>query len=95
MRYNKTIEKEQQTDKNQEGTTMTKYTVKLRASAEIEAAINQEITATFELSAISESAAKFRAMKMMSYIIDGYIEDKNLNPALADDGCQIIEVKEI
>lgn len=73
---------------------MKKYTVKLRASEALEAAVNQEIAATFELSAINARAAQFRAMKMMSYIIDGYIEDKNLNPALADDGCEIIEIKE-
>ena len=73
---------------------MKKYAVKLRASEAIESAINQEVTATFELSAINENAARFRAMKMMSYIIYGYIEDKNLNPALADDGCEIVEIKE-
>ena len=74
---------------------MKKYTVKLRASEALEAAVKQDIAATFELSAINEHAAQFRAMKMMSYIIDGYIEDKNLNPALADDGCEIIEIKEV
>jgi hypothetical protein len=74
---------------------MKKFTVKLRANEQIETAINQEITATFELSAVSESAASFRAMKMMSFIIDGYIEEKNLNPTLADDGCEIIEIKEV
>lgn len=73
---------------------MNRYAIKLRASEALETAINQEVTATFELAAIDRKAAQFRAMRMMSYIIDGYIEDKRLNPALADDGCEIIEIKE-
>lgn len=72
-----------------------KYIIKLRANKQLETAINQEIIATFELSAINENAAKFRALKMMSFIMDGYIEEKGLNPALADDGADVVEFREV
>lgn len=72
-----------------------KYIVKLRANKRLEAAINQEIIASFELFAANESVAKFRAETMMFFIMNGFIEDKKLNPALIDEGATIIEIKEV
>ena len=74
---------------------MKKYSIKMQAPKALETAINQEIIATFELSAINENAAQFRAQKMMSFIMDGYIEERGLNPAICDDGATIIDFKEI
>lgn len=73
---------------------MKKYIIKMRANELMEAAIGQEIITTFEFSAVSENAARFRAQKMMSFIMDGYIEEKRLNPTLGDDGANVIEIKE-
>lgn len=73
---------------------MKKYSIKLQANKRLEEAINQEIVATFELHAISRKAAAFRAQKMMDYIMEGYIEDKQLNRALADEGCIVLEIIE-
>ena len=74
---------------------MKHYSITIHAGEAIEKAVNQDVRATFDIHAISESAAQHRAMKMMGYIVEGYIEDKNLNPAIADDGCIIVECKEI
>lgn len=74
---------------------MKKYSVKVRANEFIEAAIDQEIISTFELTAKSESAAAFRAQTMMRYIMMGYIEDRDLNEGLMFDGCAVIEIKEV
>lgn len=72
---------------------MKKYAVTIRAGKSIEDAIGQEIYTTFELHAINERAAQNRATKMMSFIVEGYIEEKGLNPALADDGFMVIACK--
>ena len=74
---------------------MKKYFIKMQAPKVIETAINQEIIATFEFSAISERAAEFRAQKMMFFIMNGFIEEKRLNPALTDEGATVIEIKEV
>ena len=71
---------------------MCKYKIRLRANEKIETAINQEIIATFELYAVNRNAAMFRATKMMDYVIEGYIRDKNLHPSIADDGCHTLSV---
>lgn len=72
-----------------------KYFVKVRANESVEAAIDQEIIATFEITAMSENAAIFRAVLMMYHIMDVCVDSKNLSPALTiGKDPTIIEIKE-
>lgn len=74
---------------------MKQYAVKVRANKDIETTVDQEIIATFELTAKSESAAAFRSQTMMRYIMMGFIKDRDLHEGLMFEGCAVIEIKEV
>ena len=69
---------------------MKHYSITIHAGEAIEKAINQEVRATFELHAISETAAKNRAMKMMGYVVDaGFDETGVAKYALLEPAVEI------
>lgn len=64
---------------------MNRYEVKMVCRDYAEP-VRDDMDVTFQISAKSLAAAEYRVYKLMSYMLHGIIEEKNLNPAIEDDG---------